>query len=116
MNTGGLKMAFYMLQMNYPSETIKSLINKPEDRMSAAASLMESIGGKLHHMLMAQGECDVVVICEIPDTISAVAMGMLVASSGAVENFKTTPLLTWDEAMEAMKKAGNISGYKPIGS
>ena len=109
-------MAFYMLQMNYPSETIKSLIDKPEDRRLAAATLMESVGGKLHHMFMSQGEFDVVAICEVPDTISAVAVGMLVASTGAVKNFKTTPLLTWDEAMDAMKKAGNISGYKPIGN
>jgi hypothetical protein len=37
---------------------------------------------------------------------------MAVTASGAFKAFKTTPLLTTEEAMEAMKKANKL-GYKP---
>jgi hypothetical protein len=37
---------------------------------------------------------------------------MLVGGSGALSKFETTPLLTMDEAQEAMRKAGGAA-YRP---
>jgi hypothetical protein len=38
---------------------------------------------------------------------------MAIGAGGAVSNVKTTPLLTAEEGLAAMKKAGG-SGYKPV--
>jgi hypothetical protein len=38
---------------------------------------------------------------------------MAVLAGGACKSVKTTPLLKVEEAMEAMKKAGDC-GYKPV--
>jgi hypothetical protein len=38
---------------------------------------------------------------------------MAVAAGGACKHVKTTPLLSIDDGVKAMKKAGN-SGYKPV--
>ena len=42
----------------------------------------------------------------------AAAVAMAVGSSGGVSAYRTTPLLTPAEAMDAMKKAGGV-GYQP---
>jgi hypothetical protein len=40
---------------------------------------------------------------------------MAVTAGGAVRNYKTTPLMTWEEGIEAMQVASG-SGYRPPGS
>jgi hypothetical protein len=40
------------------------------------------------------------------------ALSISVASTGSVSAFHTTPLMTMDEAVEAMKKASSVS-YTP---
>jgi hypothetical protein len=49
----------------------------------------------------------------MPNNASAAAFALAIAAGGACKSVKTTPLLTVEEGMAAMKKAGN-SGYKPI--
>jgi len=49
----------------------------------------------------------------MPDNFSAAAFAMAKAAGGAWHYVKTTPLLSVDEGMTAMKKAGG-SGYKPV--
>ena len=61
---------------------------------------------------LAFGDYDVVAVCEFPDNASAAAFSLAAASGGSVKAFKTTPLLTPNEGIDAMKKAGG-SGYKP---
>jgi uncharacterized protein with GYD domain len=63
----------------------------------------------------AFGEYDVVLIGEIPDHVSAAALAMAVAAGGAAKALKTTPLLTIEEGIEAMRKASG-TGYRPPGS
>jgi hypothetical protein len=48
----------------------------------------------------------------MPDNVSAAAFALAIAAGGACKNVKTTPLLTAEEGIKAMKKAGG-SGYKP---
>jgi hypothetical protein len=43
------------------------------------------------------------------------AISMAIASSGAFKSFHTTVLLTPEEAVEAMRRAGSIE-YQPPGS
>ena len=61
---------------------------------------------------MSFGDYDAVLVIEGPDHVGAVALSMAVSASGAFNAFKTTPLLSAEEGMEAMKKAGKIN-YKP---
>ena len=48
----------------------------------------------------------------MPDNVSAAGIAMAFASGGACKSVKTTPLLTVEEGVEAMKKAGK-TGYRP---
>ena len=52
------------------------------------------------------------LIYKLPDAVSAAAFSIAVAAGGALESSKTTPQLTFEEGLEAMKQAGK-TGYRP---
>lgn len=106
-------MPFYMIQNTYSREAVQGLIANPQDRSAAVAKLMEAVGGKLHHMFFAFGTDDTVMLAEAPDDKSVAAALLAAASSGSVSSLHTTKLIPMDEAVEAMKLAGKVTGaYK----
>ncbi len=105
-------MPFYLVQASYTSQSTAAMIKNPQDRAAAVRPVFERMGGKLHGIWFSFGEYDAVVIAEMPDNVSAAAVSMAVGSSGGISAYRTTPLLTTAEAMEAMKKAGGV-GYQP---
>jgi uncharacterized protein with GYD domain len=105
-------MAFYLVQASYSAPSVGAMVKNPQDRAAAVRPLIEKLGGKLHGLWLAFGEYDIVAISEMPDSVSAAAFSMTIGSTGAMSAYRTTPLLTMNEATEAMKKAGSI-GYQP---
>ena len=106
-------MPYYLFQAIYKSEQIKSLIGNPQDRSEQARVLIEGLGGKLHQLFFSFGDFDIVAIIETPDNASMAAGSMAVTAAGTTSACKTTPLLTMEEAMDAMRKSGVASGYSP---
>jgi uncharacterized protein with GYD domain len=105
-------MPHYLTQVAYTSECWAALLKKPQNRIEAVRPAIERLGGKIESAYLSFGEHDVVVIIEMPDSVSAAAISMAFAAGGACKTIKTTPLLSIAEGVEAMKKAGT-SGYKP---
>jgi uncharacterized protein with GYD domain len=105
-------MPSYLIQLSYTPETLAGFIKKPSDRSEIISKLAQKLGGKLVGMWLAFGEYDGVVLIEGSDIVSAAACSLAVSSSGAFKAFKTTPLLTVEEGLAAMKQAGTL-GYKP---
>lgn len=109
-------MAYYLLSFGFTPETTKGLVAKPEDRRAAAAKGLEALGCKLHQYFFSFGKHDAIAIAEGPDNVAVAAVSMMAASSGTFSHFETTPLLTMEEAVTAMKKASKASGsYRPPG-
>lgn len=106
-------MPNFLHQVAYTSEGWKALIAKPEDRFEAVRAPIEKLGGKLLHGWFAFGDYDVVAITEMPDNVSAAAIAIAFAGGGACKSVQTIPLLTHQEAMAAMRKAGEC-GYRPV--
>jgi hypothetical protein len=48
----------------------------------------------------------------MPDNVSAAAFSVAASAGGAIKAIKTTPLLSLEDGVEAMKKAAT-AGYKP---
>lgn len=90
------------------------MVRNPQDRAEAVRGAVERLGGKIGTFWTALGEYDLVGIISMPNTVSAAALGMAASAGGACKTFKTTPLLTMSEGMEAMAKAGSC-GYEPVG-
>ena len=108
-------MSSYLVQVSYSVEALASLIKNPENRTETVRKSVKKLGGKLIGFWLAFGDYDVVTIVELPDSVSAAAMAFAVGGSGTAKSIKTTPLLSMDDGVAALKKAG-ASSYKPIGA
>ena len=107
-------MPRYLIQASYTNQGISDLVKSPQDRAAAVRPVIERLGGKLVTLDFAFGEYDVVGIGELPDNVAMAALSMAIGASGAFSEFKTTVLISMDEAVEAMRKAGTV-GYRPPG-
>ncbi len=104
-------MPHYLAQVAYSIEGWDTLVKKPQNRIEAVRAPIEKLGGKIESAWFAFGEHDVVVIFQMPSNVEAAAIAMAFAAGGACKTVKTTPLLTAEEAVEAMKKAAG-AGYR----
>ena len=98
-------MAYYMLQVAYTSEAWGSQVKNPQNVIDRTRPVTEGLGGSIESTYYTFGEYDLVMIVQFPDNVSAAALSMVASAGGAVRGFKTTPLLTVEEGMEAMGKA-----------
>jgi uncharacterized protein with GYD domain len=105
-------MPHYLHQVAYSAEGWSAIVAQPQDRLAIVRSAIEKLGGKLVHGWFAFGDYDVVAITEMPDNVSAAALAIAFAGGGACKSVHTTPLMSQEEALQAMRKAGE-SGYRP---
>jgi uncharacterized protein with GYD domain len=108
-------MSLYLVQVAYTNEAWGAQLNNPLDRREVVGPVIERLGGYIESAYYAFGDYDVVLIIEMPDDVSAAAFSLAVSAGGAVKAIRTTPLLTIEEGIEAMKKAAG-AGYRPPGS
>lgn len=106
-------MAKFLIKGSYTAEGTKGLIKEGgTGRRAAVQKALESLGGKLDSMYFAYGADDVIVICDIPDPISGLALSLAANAAGAVR-ISTTPLISVEDVDAACKKTVN---YRPAGS
>ena len=108
-------MPHYLHQIAYSPEGWAALLANPQNRIEAITPAIEKLGGKVVQAWFAFGAHDIVLISEMPDNASAAAISMAFACGGACKSVQTTPLMSPEEALSAMKKAGG-SGYKSVTS
>lgn len=106
-------MPLYLSRFSYTPETWARLMSNPEDRRTAAETYIEAVGGKLHGFWYAFGEHDGYNLWEAPDNVSMAAVALAIGGGGALRSFETTVLLTVDETLAALRKAGDIQYRKP---
>jgi uncharacterized protein with GYD domain len=106
-------MALYLSRFSYTPETWSRLIGNPEDRRDAARTYIESAGGELHGFWYAFGSHDGYCLWEAPDNVAMAAVALAISGGGALSSFETTVLLTIEETIEALRKAGEIQYRAP---
>ncbi|HLW85491.1 MAG TPA: GYD domain-containing protein [Candidatus Sulfotelmatobacter sp.] len=105
-------MPHYLHQVAYSREGWAALLAHPQNRIEAVRPAIEKLGGKIEAAWFSFGDYDVVVIAELPDNVSAAAIAMAFAGGGACKSVQTTPLISPEEALLALEKAGEC-GYRP---
>ena len=106
-------MAKFLINGSYTAEGAKGLIKEGGTaRRAAVQKALEGLGGKIESIYYTFGSSDVIVICDIPDATSALALSLAVNASGAVR-ISTTPLLTVEDVDAACKKT---TSYRPAGA
>ena len=108
-------MALFLTKCSYPPETWARRIDRPEDRRTAATTYIESVGGTLHGFWYAFGTHDGYTLWEAPDPVSMASVAIALSSGGAISSLDTKVLLTVEETLEALGRAGRI-GYRPPGA
>jgi uncharacterized protein with GYD domain len=105
----------YLTRFSYTPEAWARMAKNPEDRRNAARAYIESVGGKLHGFWYAFGEYDGYNLWEAPDNVSMAAVAIALGGGGALSKFETTVLMTVEETLDALKRAGSVS-YRPPGA
>ncbi|SPF76707.1 hypothetical protein ALP8811_01721 [Aliiroseovarius pelagivivens] len=98
-------MSFYMFKGRYSTDSLRALVDTPQDREAAAGAMMDNMGAKLHHLFFCFGDDDVVALIEAPDDETMAACALVVGASGMMAGGSTTKLMTSKDAMKAMEAA-----------
>ena len=106
-------MPLYLTKFSYTPETWARLAANPEDRRNAAREYIESVGGTLHGFWYSFGEHDGYNLWEAPDNVSMAAVAISLGGGGAIRSLETTVLLTVEETLDALGKAGRIRYRNP---
>jgi uncharacterized protein with GYD domain len=96
-------MAKYLVVASYTADGIKGVISKGGTaRRDAVAKMVGDLGGKVESFYFGFGEGDAYVLIDLPDNVSAAAVGLAVSATGLATT-KTTVLLTPEEIDRAVK-------------
>jgi uncharacterized protein with GYD domain len=128
----GNRLKYYLVQFSYTPEAWADLLRDEtkRDRIAAVKPIVEALGGCFPEIVFpceypanptegkfaAFGDHDVVALIGFPDDQHAAAFAMTISQGSGVKSFKTTPLLSWDEARAAMGlAAAQTPTYRPPG-
>ena len=106
-------MPKYLVEVKYTLDGLRGLKEQGGSaRVAAATALAKEMGGSIDSFHFAFGEADAYGVFDMPDNVSAAAVGLIVSAAGGVST-KTTVLITPEEMDAAAKKQAS---YKPPGS
>jgi uncharacterized protein with GYD domain len=105
-------MAYFALQVAYTPEAWSTLVKNPQNRIDVVRPIIEGLGGHVEGAWFQFGEYDILLVAQMPDNVSAAAFSMAVSAGGSCKSVKTTPLMTVEEGVQAMRKASG-AGYRP---
>ena len=108
-------MAKFLIQVGYTPQAWASLIKNPQDRTQLLKPVLEKLGGSMSSAYFTFGDYDIIGVLDLPQNADAAAFAIAVSAGGAVRSFKTTPLMTIEEGIGAMKKAAQ-AGYVAPGA
>ena len=95
-------MPKFLVEATYSAEGFKGLAkDKASGRKAAISAAVKKLGGKLDAMYFCLGDEDVILICDMPDHITAAALGSAACGSGMART-SSKLLLTVEEADKAL--------------
>lgn len=100
-----MHMPRYLFEVSYTHEGIQGIKKEGgSSRADLVGKMLADLGGSLEAFYFAFGEDDVVLIADLPDHITAAAIGITVGAAGGATT-KTTVLLTPEEIDAASHKS-----------
>jgi uncharacterized protein with GYD domain len=97
-------MPKFLIKASYNPDGVRGLIKEGGSRRRAAVQkIVEGLGGKLEAFYYAYGEDDAVIIVDLPDATTGLALSLTVNATGVVR-LSTTPLLAPEDIDAASKE------------
>jgi uncharacterized protein with GYD domain len=110
-------MLKFMIKFDYTSASWARLLTVTDDRTSAVAALVESLGGKMECMYWEVEDGAAHVICDLPDSLTAAAAITAAAKTGAFKDIDVVQLLTQDQLRQVVELAkSSASVYQAPGA
>ena len=108
-------MALYLYQAAYTTESWAAQMKNPQNRVEAVGkAACEAVGGKLVGGWYSFGDYDVAIIADVPNAEAMAAIAIAIGAGGALKSAKTTVLMSGAQAVEAIRKAGDVAKvYQP---
>jgi uncharacterized protein with GYD domain len=106
-------MPKYAVFFTFTSQSVKALMDRPSDRAKVVRSLAESAGGSLECYYLMFGERDGFAVVDLPDSATAAALSLRVASSGAFDHLDTHELIDPDDLGSILETANGLSYQAP---
>ena len=108
--TRGATVPRYLIIASYTAEGEQGLLSQGGSaRRTSVTEMVEKLGGRVETFDFAFGEDDVYVVSELPDNVTAAAIGLAVGASGLV-SVRTVVLLTPEEIDAAAEKHAEYRG------
>ena len=101
-------MTQYLIEVGYTPQAWSNQVDKAQNVTERIGPAVKACGGKIESMYYAFGDADLVGIIDFPKPEDAAAFALAVTASGALRSYRTTPLLTVDQGMAAMKRAKEV--------
>ena len=105
-------MAHYLFEVAYTPQAWATLLKNPHDRIEIVRPVLQKLGGDIESAYFAFGDYDLVGVMNVPSNVEAAAFSLAATAGGSIKTIKTTPLMTIQEGISAMKKAA-VAGYVP---
>ncbi|HEY2641923.1 MAG TPA: GYD domain-containing protein [Streptosporangiaceae bacterium] len=102
-------MGKFLIKSMYSSGFWARMIRAPDDRVKAVRSLMEALGGSLELIYWDIDSASSWIIADLPDAVTAAAVRITVAKTGAFSGVETHELLTQEQLGDVLALAGTGS-------
>lgn len=110
-------MPRFLIEVAYTPEAWAAQLERPQNRIEVLKPVLQTVGARFESAYFAFGDVDIICIIDCPDNVSAAALSLCFSSGGALKAIKTTPLMTVEEGMEAMRKGARaLAAYVPPSS
>ena len=99
-------MSYFSHQVSFTTAAWNRVFRNAHDSFEAVRIPIEALGGKVISAFFALDSYDVLVMSDLPETISASAIDIALFASGDVACVHSTQLLTAEQILKAAEKAG----------
>lgn len=107
-------MAPFLFQVAYTSESWATQVHQHANVLERIQPLIDGCRGSVSGCFYAFGDYDLVLLADFPGDEEAAAFSLAATAGGSVKAIKTTPLLSVDQGITAMKRADEIGrNYHP---
>jgi uncharacterized protein with GYD domain len=107
-------VAHYLIEVGYTPQSWNAQIDKQGNAIERITPALEACGAKLQCLYYAFGDVDVVGVIDFPTPEDAAAFALALGASGALRLYRTTPLLSIDQGIDSLRRAGEVrKAYAP---
>ena len=101
-------MSQFLYHVAYTSESWATQVREHGNVLERLQPIMDACGGSVISCFYAFGEYDLVLIADFPSSEEAAAFSLAVTAGGSLKAITTTPLLSVDQGIAAMRRAEEL--------